>query len=76
MPARSVKRPPATPTCAELAGDLIGAVQSGHRDLATKSDLLEQAVAADAQRATGIASTSRASALCSDASACPPNDPS
>lgn len=67
MYAVSVKLPAATPSCAEQAGDLIGAVQSGRRDLATKPELLEQAVVADAQRATGTASTSKDSAVCSDA---------
>jgi len=42
---------PATPSCAELASDLIGAVRSGRRDLATNPDLLKQAVVSDARRA-------------------------
>ena len=39
------------PSCAGLAGDLIGAVRSGRFDLATNRCLLEEAVAQDAQRA-------------------------
>lgn len=40
------------PTCADFAGDLVGSVASGRTDLATNSELLEQAVLADSFRAT------------------------
>ena len=36
------------PSCAELAGDLIGAVRSGRDDLATNRELLREAMLADA----------------------------
>ena len=39
-------------SCAELAGDLIGAIRSGRPDLATNRRLLNEAVAREAQRAT------------------------
>ena len=40
----------AAPSCAELAGDLVGAVRSGRSDLATNRRLLDEAVARDARR--------------------------
>ena len=36
--------------CADLAGDLVGAVRSGCSDLATSRGLLAEAAAQDAQR--------------------------
>ena len=39
-----------TPTCADLAGDLVGSVASGRTDLATNRELLEQAVLGDSFR--------------------------
>ena len=39
-----------TRSCADLAGDLVGAVRSGHTDLATNRRLLDEAVAQDAHR--------------------------
>lgn len=42
----------APPSCAGLAGDLIGAVRSGRSNLATNRRLLNEAVARDANRAT------------------------
>ena len=47
----------ASPSCAGLAGDLIGAVRSGRSDLATNRRLLDEAVAQDAQR--GVADRRR-----------------
>lgn len=41
----------AAPSCAELAGSLVGAVRSGRTDLATDRQLLEEAMLQDAQRA-------------------------
>lgn len=41
----------AAPSCAELAGDLVGAVRSGRTDLATNRRLLDEAMLQDAQRA-------------------------
>lgn len=41
----------ATRSCADLAGDLIDAVQSGRTDLATNRRLLDEAVDRDAHRA-------------------------
>ncbi len=41
----------APPSCAELAGNLVGAVRSGRTDLATNRQLLEEAMLQDAQRA-------------------------
>ena len=41
----------ASPSCAELAGNLVGAVRSGRTDLATSRQLLEEAMLQDAQRA-------------------------
>ena len=41
----------APPSCAGLAGDLVGAVRSGRSDLATNRRLLEEAMTQDAQRA-------------------------
>lgn len=38
------------PTCADLAGDLVGSVASGRTDLATNRELLEQAVLGDSYR--------------------------
>ena len=35
------------PSCADLAGDLVGSVASGRSNLATDSELLEQAALAD-----------------------------
>lgn len=43
--------PDATRSCADLAGDLVGAVRSGHTDLATNRRLLDEAVGRDARRA-------------------------
>ena len=40
-----------SPNCAGLAGDSVGAVRSGHTDLATNRRLLDEAVALDAHRA-------------------------
>ena len=40
-----------SPSCARRAGDLVGAVRSGHTDLATNRRLLDEAVAQDAHRA-------------------------
>ena len=37
-------------SCADLAGDLVGAVRSGRSDLATSRGLLDEAVAQDTQR--------------------------
>ncbi|MCY4646947.1 MAG: hypothetical protein OXE73_08740 [Gammaproteobacteria bacterium] len=36
------------PSCAELAGDLVGAFRSGRKDLATNKELLRDAMLADA----------------------------
>lgn len=47
----------ASPSCAKLAGDLVGAVRSGRSDLATNRHLLDDAVARDAHR--GIADRRR-----------------
>ena len=47
------------PSCAELAGDLIGAVRSGRADLATDRDLLEDAVVLDAKSVSCGASSAR-----------------
>ena len=41
----------APPSCAGLAGDLVGAVRSGRSDLATNRRLLDEVIAKDAQRA-------------------------
>ena len=41
-----------SPTCADLAGNLVGRVASGRTGLATNSELLEEAVLADSRRAT------------------------
>ena len=41
-----------SPSCAELAADLIGSVRSGRADLATNPRLLDDAVVQDARRAT------------------------
>ena len=38
------------PSCAELAGDLVGAFRSGRKDLATNKELLREATLADAAR--------------------------
>ena len=43
--------PAVSPSCAELAADLIGSVRSGRSDLATNPRLLDDAVAQDARRA-------------------------
>ena len=43
--------PPAS--CADLAGDLVGAVRSGRSDLVTNTRLLDEAVAQDSHRAGG-----------------------
>ena len=40
----------AAPTCTDLAGDLVGAVRSGHSDLATNRRLLDESIVWDAQR--------------------------
>ena len=47
----------APPSCAALAGNLVGAVRSGRSDLATNRQLLDEAVAQDAHR--GIADRRR-----------------
>ena len=47
----------ASPSCAGLAGDLVGAVRSGRSDLSTNRQLLDEAVAQDARR--GIADRRR-----------------
>lgn len=39
------------PSCADLAGDLVGAVRSGRPDLATNPRLLDEAVVQDSHRA-------------------------
>jgi hypothetical protein len=39
----------APPSCAQLAGDLVGAVRSGRRDLGTDDQLLEEAMITDAR---------------------------
>ena len=39
-----------SPSCAGLAGDLVGVIRSGRSDLATNRRLLDEAVARDAQR--------------------------
>jgi hypothetical protein len=39
------------PSCADLAGDLIGAVRSGRSDLATNTRLLDEAVVQDSHLA-------------------------
>ena len=36
-------------SCAQLAGDLVGAVRSGRSDLGTDDKLLEEAIIADAR---------------------------
>ena len=41
----------APPSCADLAGDLVGVVRSGRTDLATNPRLLDEAIALDARRA-------------------------
>ncbi len=38
----------ASPSCIQLAGDLIGSFRSGRRDLATNKRLLDEAVTGDA----------------------------
>ena len=40
----------AAPSCADPAGDLVGAVRSGRSDLATNRGLLDEAGAGDLQR--------------------------
>ena len=40
----------APPSCAGLAGDLVGAVRSGRSDLATNRRLLDEAIAQDERR--------------------------
>ena len=40
----------APPSCAQLAGDLVGAFRSGRRDLGTDEELLEEAMIADVRR--------------------------
>ena len=40
----------APPSCAGLAGGLVGAVRSGHSDLATDRRLLDEAIEQDAHR--------------------------
>ena len=47
----------ASPSCAGLADDLVGAVRSGRSDLATNRRLLEEAVSRDAHR--GVADRRR-----------------
>ena len=46
-----------SPTCAALAGDLVGTVRSGRSDLGTNRRLLDEAVVRDAQR--GVADRHR-----------------
>lgn len=41
---------PERPSCADLAGDLVGCVASGRPDLATNRELLERAVLEDSLR--------------------------
>ena len=41
----------ASPSCLGLTGDLVGAVRSGHTDLATNRRLLDEALRRDAHRA-------------------------
>ena len=41
------------PSCADLVGDLVGAVRSGRSDLATNTRLLNEAVVQDSHRAGG-----------------------
>ncbi len=45
------------PSCADLAGDLVGSVASGRSNLATDSELLEQAALADHVRGTSHGSS-------------------
>lgn len=45
------------PSCADMAGDLVGSVASGRTNLATDSELLEQAVLANSVRGTPHRST-------------------
>lgn len=40
----------APPSCAQLAGDLVGTVRSGRRDLGTDERLLEEAMITDTRR--------------------------
>ncbi|MXW17279.1 MAG: ribbon-helix-helix protein, CopG family [Gemmatimonadetes bacterium] len=40
----------APPSCAQLAGDLVGVLRSGRRDLGTHERLLEEAMITDARR--------------------------
>ena len=40
-----------SPSCADLAGELVGAVRSGRPDLATNPQLLAEAVVQDSHRA-------------------------
>ena len=40
----------ASPSCAGLAGDLVGAVRSGRSDLATNRHLLDETIVQDAHR--------------------------
>lgn len=40
----------APPSCAQMAGDLVGAVRSGRRDLGTGDKLLEEAIVSDARK--------------------------
>ncbi len=40
-----------SPSCADLAGELVGAVRSGRPDLATNPRLLAEAVVQDSHRA-------------------------
>ena len=40
-----------SPSCADLAGELVGAVRSGRPDLATNARLLDEAVVQDSRRA-------------------------
>ena len=49
---RTLRDAPAgdAPTCADLAGDLVGRVASGRTDLATNRELLEQAMLSDSFR--------------------------
>jgi len=57
--ANALTRSPvaASPSCAALAGNLVGAVRSGRSDLATNRQLLGEALAQDAHR--GIADRRR-----------------
>ena len=52
-------RPKPSPSCAELAGDLIGTVRSGRADLATDPRPIEDAVVRDAMPVSCVSSSAR-----------------